>query len=475
MAVAPDVSVEQLLASRTPALPATLTVGQSAVKVEQLLRFMPGRRAIYAGQIEAGARVAVKLFSQAPRSRKEFNSERLILEQLQQRNIPAPHILATLETDQGAVLLLEHLGERSAAVALQEADEAGQQTLLQSLVALTGRMHQSGVVQRDIHLNNFLQHEGGWYVIDAGDVQMSDSVIAESRALENLALLLAQFPPLSLPCAGTVSRWYGDVFSAMDIARKLAEVRGRRLRKLVKKSLRDCTEFAELHEPGLSGMCRREDLEKVRGLLERGIDNTLPGNECLKDGNSATVWCASIGSDLLVIKRYNLKSFTKRLARQFRSRARNSWMNASYLRLVHVHTPRALCFVSEKSKGLTGREYLVCEHVDGRMLPEICEDGGHSRDKALRQMADFFATMLLMRFSHGDSKYTNFLFVDGTLQVIDLDGMVRFPGKILPHTLAAQRRRLFESWKPRDALAAKAEQEFESYYQARLKSIESWL
>jgi len=91
-------------------------------------------------------------------------------------------------------------------------------------------------------------------------------------------------------------------------------------------------------------------------------------------------------------------------------------------------------------------------------------------------MADFFATMLLMRFSHGDSKYTNFLFVDGVLQVIDLDGMVRFPGgAALPQALEAQRRRLFESWKPREALAAGAEQEFESYYQARLKLIESWL
>jgi len=53
--------------------------------------------------------------------------------------------------------------------------------------------------------------------------------------------------------------------------------------------------------------------------------------------------------------------------------------------------------------------------------------------------------------------------------------MVRFPGGALPHALEAQRRRLFESWKPREAVAAGAEQELESYYQARLKSIESWL
>ncbi len=468
-------TVEQLLASRLPALPVMLVVGKWIVQVDTLLRFMPERRAIYSGQDQDGMPVIIKLFSQASRSRKEFSSEKLVLEQLQKRGIPAPRIMAAEEDDQRSVLLLEHLGGRSALAAMKEAGEDGQKVLLHSLVKLTARMHKAGVLQRDIHLNNYIEHGGGWHVIDAGDVQVSNAFISGSKALENLALLLAQFPPLSLPSADTVSGWYGDVFSAKAIARKLAEVREKRLRKLVKKSLRDCTEFVELNEPGLSGMCRREDEEKVRGLLEKGIDNTLPGVECLKDGNSATVWRTDLAAESVVIKRYNLKSFIKRVARQFRSRARNSWMNASYLRLVHVHTPRALCFVSERSKGLKGREYLVCEHVDGRMLPEICEDGGREREKALSQMADFFAIMLLMRFSHGDSKYTNFLFVDGSLQVIDLDGMVRFPGKALVHNLEGQRSRLFESWKPREALAADAMQEFEVYYQARLQWIESWL
>ena len=476
MAVAPEVSVEMLLATRTLGLPATLIAEESTVRVEKLLRFMPSRRAIYAGQTAAGKRVVIKLFSQAPRSMKEFSREKRVLEDLRQRGIPAPDILAAQEGDQGTMLLLEHLGERSAGMVLNETDEPRHQVLLQSLVELTARMHKAGVLQRDIHLNNFIQHGDDWYVIDAGDIQVSEGQPSARDALENLALLLAQFPPLSLPSADRVARCYGGIFSAGDIARKLAGVRDKRLRKLVKKSLRDCTEFAELHVSGLTGMCRRGDLEKVKGLLERGLDNTLPGSESLKDGNSATVWRADIGAEPVVIKRYNLKNFAKKLARQFRSRARNSWMNASYLALVHVRTPRALCFVSEKNTGLTGREYLVCEHVNGRMLPEICEEGGPFREKALRQMADFFATMLLMRFSHGDSKYTNFLFVDGVLQVIDLDGMVRFPGgAALPQALEAQRRRLFESWKPREALAAGAEQEFESYYQARLKLIESWL
>ena len=75
MAVAPEVSVEMLLATRTLGLPATLIAEESTVRVEKLLRFMPSRRAIYAGQTAAGKRVVIKLFSQAPRSMKEFSRE----------------------------------------------------------------------------------------------------------------------------------------------------------------------------------------------------------------------------------------------------------------------------------------------------------------------------------------------------------------------------------------------------------------
>ena len=40
---------------------------------------------------------------------------------------------------------------------------------------------------------------------------------------------------------------------------------------------------------------------------------------------------------------------------------------------------------------------------------------------------------------------------------------------------AAQRERLFESWRPREALAPQARQEFQALYDARIQSIESWL
>ena len=48
-------------------------------------------------------------------------------------------------------------------------------------------------------------------------------------------------------------------------------------------------------------------------------------------------------------------------------------------------------------------------------------------------------------------------------------------GRVLAADLAAQRERLFESWRPREALAPQARQEFQALYDARIQSIESWL
>ncbi|MGB1466684.1 MAG: hypothetical protein ACPG8O_09955, partial [Alcanivorax nanhaiticus] len=320
----------------------------------------------------------------------------------------------------------------------------------------------------------FLFFAGQWHAIDAGGVTLSDRIPLKKRQ-ENLALLLAQFPPLTLPPVGEIIGSYRQEMAGSDLVSVFSRVRERRLKRLVKKSLRDCTEFVSIAQGSLTGMARRQDKPLVDALLIAGLDSLLENSDLLKDGNSATVGRVTVNGESLVIKRYNVKSAVKSVGRQFRSRARNSWMNAAYLGLVHVATPQAVCYLSSRKGGLKGREYLVCRSVSGEMLPALCEQGGDLRRSALKQMADFFITMELMRFSHGDSKYTNFIFQDGQLQVLDLDGMTRHPGRRLDADLGYQRQRLFKSWKPREALAPAAEEEFLAFYHGRKAILESWL
>ena len=62
---------QALLASRETALPVTLTLGEQVLEIQTLLRFMPARRAVYAGALD-GKPVIIKLFSSHPRSRREY-------------------------------------------------------------------------------------------------------------------------------------------------------------------------------------------------------------------------------------------------------------------------------------------------------------------------------------------------------------------------------------------------------------------
>ncbi len=472
-ATVPSVTMKALLENRQPQLPALLQCGERTCEVLSLLRFFPGRRAVFAARLE-GCEVILKLYANDPKAHRELEDEAHVLRELKAKGVAAPGIVASLEDGEERALVLAHLGKRSAKSVQASLPLEDCYQLITELVVLTGQMHAAGAMQEDIHLDNFLFADGRWHAIDAGGIKLATRFPVNQR-LNNLALLLAQFSPLSLPPVDQIVQCYGQGAQPQDLVKVLKKVRAQRLKRLVKKALRDCTEFVRIEEGALQGMARREEKTLVDTLLSAGLDTLLESSELLKDGNSATVGRVTLQGETLVIKRYNVKSAIKRLGRQFRSRARNSWMNAAYLGLVHVATPRAVCYLSSRKAGLKDREYLICRNVSGEMLPEICEQGGDKRLSALRQMADFFVTMELMQFSHGDSKYTNFLFHDGELQVLDLDGMERHPGGRLADDLAQQRQRLFKSWKPRESLAPAAEDDFLAFYHKRKAALESWL
>lgn len=192
---------QALLASRETVLPVTLSVDGQVLEMQSLLRFMPERRAVYSGLLD-GQPVIIKLFSSHPRSRREVQVEQQRLTALAEKQVPAPRVLLRDYPGESALLVLEHLGEASAKARLQEISAEKIPGLVQELVVLTSKMHRHGVMQNDIHLGNFIFADGAWHVIDAGDVEVTDAPVEKSKALGNLALLLAQFPPLSLPPIG---------------------------------------------------------------------------------------------------------------------------------------------------------------------------------------------------------------------------------------------------------------------------------
>lgn len=468
---------QALLSQREVALPVDIHAADERLRLIQQLRFMPDRRAVFLAERSGGEQVVIKFYSSSRRSKKDFHAEVDALRVLQQKGVLAPSVCLADESDEGALLVLPYLGSESGKVCLDHisgsaSDEA---QLVASLVRFVGEMHRAGVVQNDIHLGNFLRHAQQWHLIDAGDVYLTDAPITGARAMNNLAWLLAQFPPLSLPSVDAVVDAYGAPLNKSLLVATLKSVRAKRFTKLVKKTQRDCSEFAVLAGEGFDGMARREYLNDVTRFIDAGIDASLATGELLKDGNSATVWKTQLGHLPVVVKRYNQKNWLKRLSRQLKSRARNSWINGAFLRWIGVESPQPIFYLRQVHCGVVGAEYLVCQSVDGELLPEICEKGEQGRNAALQELARFFVLMALLRFDHGDSKYTNFLFHQNTLHVIDLDGMERDAGRGLSASLSRQRERLFVRWQERDPLAGAARKAFDETYNKILNTVHDWL
>lgn len=463
----------ELLKAESIGLPIEIIVEENCLALECLLRRIPGRRAVFRGVMN-GSQVIVKLYSSSWRSSREFLHEQAILEALESARVAAPRVLLARRIEDEFLLVLEDLGDATATKVLQSDDPGQVASLIRELIALTRRIHDLGFLQVDIHPGNFILYDAAWHVIDAGAISRFEKPVRGVRALKNLALLLAQFSPLMLPSVKVVAELYGDASIQSRLPGILARVRKNRLRKYSRKSMRACTEYAPLTVGPYSGMLRRSEQATVQELAGQDVDVLMSHGEPLKLGNSATVSAASVAGKSLVIKRYNAKSMLKRFVWPFKSRARNSWVNQAYLRLLFVNTPEALCILSTHRRGVVDKEYYVCRHVSGEMLPDLCAEH-ETREGVLKQMVGFFLLMQIAGFSHGDSKYTNFIFRDGSLYVIDLDGMRRNVRFGLHSSLAAQRERLFESWHGREELAKIAKEEFDAYFRIGLERVADWL
>jgi hypothetical protein len=164
----------------------------------------------------------------------------------------------------------------------------------------------------------------------------------------------------------------------------------------------------------------------------------------------------------LVVKRYNVKSFTHWLKRFWRpSRAWHSWLAANRLQLLGIATPQPLAVLERRWCWLRGRAYLVTEYCDGqdiiaRFQPYLAGEGRLLPPETdLLALDRLFAALLRERISHGDFKGHN-LFWDENLarwSLIDLDAMQQHrSARSFARAYARDRARFLRNWPADSAL-----------------------
>ncbi|HMW56635.1 MAG TPA: lipopolysaccharide kinase InaA family protein [Accumulibacter sp.] len=447
-------------AGRHPALPFRVALADGCqLEMLRLFRVLPGKRLVGEAEL-AGNRVLAKLFI-GRRSEQRWRQERAGLEALVFAGLPTPALVAAMPMAGGGHALLtdfldpaESLAECWSRVAGRTAADDETLSLLAPALTLVGRLHAAGLVQDDLHLANFLRHNGRLLVIDGDAVRVvsQPQAMPMADACANLAVLLAQLPvewedrwAALLPAyrAGA-----GEVSPDLPALRsQVARVRAWRLRDFLAKTVRDCTLFAVEQSFTRFSAVLRQDAEVLAPLLD-APDCAISAGLTLKDGGTCTVSRVLVGDRMLLIKRYNLKGVSHALGRLWRpSRAWHSWQEGHRLQFLGIPTPAPLALIEERCGPLRRRAWLVCEYCPGpNLLMHLSPDQVPPAEEA-RAMLNLFESMHRQRISHGDLKATNLLWDAGRILLIDLDAVVqhRLPGA---HTRAwrRDRARLLRNW-----------------------------
>ncbi|PCJ25447.1 MAG: hypothetical protein COA96_07375 [SAR86 cluster bacterium] len=421
--------------------------GQDILKIESILRLVPGRRLVALAQWN-GKQVIAKLFFHARHFKRNMRRDLEGINQLIQSDIPTPALLmqGLMEDQRGGVLITEYLHHGTPlAVLFDNADsETTKDEVMSLAIKLIAQCHQSGICQSDIHLDNFMRWGERVYLLDGGGIVSEEGGLDSKARLQNLALFFAQFSIAGDEKITSLLQIYQNhtsVISDNDNAgfhEQVKLARRQRLSKFERKLFRSTS--ASGSERSIRKFCVY-DRSIYSPELERFIENPdayIKPENMLKKGNSSTVALVKIDDRDYVLKRYNIKNFWHGLSRSCRpSRAHHSWRNASVLEMLGIGTAHPYLFIEERLFWIFRRRaYFLCERVLGEDLGTqwknanlINEQKENLVQDKFKEVADLFRQLFERmsdyRISHGDMKATNFIIRDKQLVVLDLDSMKR--------------------------------------------------
>ncbi|WP_158414072.1 lipopolysaccharide kinase InaA family protein [Geoalkalibacter subterraneus] len=387
--------------------------------------------------------------------RREKNGCKALLD----AGITSPDLLYAGTLANGApVLIFERLPTPCTALDhwLQAKSDDQRLEVLVPLVTLVAKGHRKGLLQSDLHLENFLFSQGTLYAIDGDGIRYSRKPLKEKNCRRNLALLLAQLPPHH-------DRLLPDIIAAYlhhmplqnqnfteRLLRDLKAARRRRRLSYVGKSVRNCSEFVRQQDFYQLTLFRRDQDSPLLREFLRDPDSLIKQGRMLKDGNSSTVVCVPGENDSShwVIKRYNIKNAFHAFKKGLRpSRAWVSWRNAHRLKISDIQTPQAIAMVEKRIGPWRRTCYYVsvwCDAPSAATLIDLQHPQGHPQADGLISL---FQQFFNLGIYHGDCKATNFLLMDNKASVIDLDSMgeSRWRWAFLRH-YAIDRRRFLQNW-----------------------------
>ena len=425
---------------------------------EQVVRLVPRKRMLLFATW-GKTKVAVKIFYERGRAEKTSLKDVFGINILTKSNVPTPKLLYNGTIDKGRIkiLILERLNNCFSMLELyaQRKSIDDIRLALSSLIIELATQHVLGILQRDLHLNNFLISKEKIYTLDGGQIEKFDNPLCKKLSIEYLALFLAQ---LGVGNDKTVNELF-DIYtkSRSWIVKKadiklfryhLYQKRQERWKSFQKKIFRDSSAFRAIRKFNKSIVYNRQfESENFLDLLHNPEKYMHSKNaEMMKDGDSTTVIKLNLDGRSYVIKRYNLKHSLHRIRRALRTtRAVKSWMMSNHLYLFGVLTPKPVAFIENNILGVRGRSYFIMEYVKGEdLLSYYSKEQSHTIAK---KTVSLFQSLIDLKITHGDLKATNILIHNNNPYFIDFDGAVHHNTNfLLKRSFKKEIRRFMKNW-----------------------------
>ena len=402
-----------------------------------LLRTIPGRRKVYDASW-GNKSVIAKVFSHKISSRRHLRREWRGLKLLASHGISAPVPLFYGHTEDGhCVVVVQKIPESSTIldIFLKTPDPAKKLNLLTLICKEMVKQHLKGVLQKDLHLGNFLLSEDKVFALDAGQMQFLRCEIGRKSSISQLAML-AYYLPVNDTQAITVfcEEYFKDRgwrFGKADqslFQKKLATHQRKMIRKGLKKCMRTGKRQLRVKTNGYIAMFDKVFCQETKslGFIEE-LDKLMDEGQILKNGNTCYVSRLILNDHDVVVKRYNHKGFIHSLRHTIKkSRARRGWLQGHRLRMLNISTPKPLGYIEQLEKRLIWKSYLVTEYVNGQKLYDFLQDRNATKEqhsKIIQQIKGLLDKMGKYHITHGDLKHSNILVTDSGPVLTDLDGM----------------------------------------------------
>ncbi len=402
-----------------------------------LLRVVPGRRKVY-DAIWNDKSVIAKVFSHKIIAKRHLKREWQGLSLLQKRELSSPAPLFYGHTEDGLwAVVVQKIAESSTVLdVFQETHKPAKKLDLLVLVCKElAKQHNKGVLQKDLHLGNFLLGGDKVFALDTGQMRFSRRELDRKNSIPPLAMLVSCLPDTNTESIATLCEeyfkargWHFQKLDESSFQKQLAVHRKRTLRKGLKKCLRTSKRLLQIKAGRYIAVFYRAFCQKAEPLdfIEQ-IDAMMDEGQFLKKGKTCYVSRLMWNGKDVVVKRYNQKGFIHSLRHTIKkSRACKGWLHTHHLEALNIATPRPLAYIEHRRGLLIWKSYLVTEYVEGQKLYNFLRDDNITEQRRLNEIQRVMKLLDKLwkyRITHGDLKHTNILITDNGLVLTDLDGM----------------------------------------------------